>query len=51
MSGINSTLELARRSLFAQQQALNTTSNNIANANTDGYTRQRVVMTPENPLN
>ncbi|UFT98549.1 flagellar hook-associated protein FlgK [Radiobacillus kanasensis] len=35
-------LEVAKRALFAQQAALYTTSHNIANANTDGYTRQRV---------
>ncbi|MFP7492374.1 flagellar hook-associated protein FlgK [Terribacillus saccharophilus] len=35
-------LEIARSALFAQQTALHTTSNNIANANTEGYTRQRV---------
>ncbi|MDC3416126.1 flagellar hook-associated protein FlgK [Aquibacillus salsiterrae] len=35
-------LEVAKRALFTQQSALYTTSNNIANANTEGYTRQRV---------
>ncbi|MBO1511747.1 flagellar hook-associated protein FlgK [Metabacillus bambusae] len=35
-------LEIARRGMFAQQSALHTTGNNIANANTPGYTRQRV---------
>ncbi|WP_323368619.1 flagellar hook-associated protein FlgK [Radiobacillus deserti] len=35
-------LEVAKRALFAQQAALYTTSHNIANANTEGYTRQRV---------
>ena len=35
-------LETARRGLVAQQSALYTTGNNIANANTTGYTRQRV---------
>lgn len=35
-------LETARRALFAQQSALQTTSQNIANANTPGYSRQRV---------
>lgn len=35
-------LELAKRALFAQQHALYTTGHNIANANTKGYTRQRV---------
>jgi len=37
-------LEVSKRGLFAQQSALNTTSHNIANANTDGYTRQRANM-------
>ncbi|GGC83025.1 flagellar hook-associated protein 1 [Thalassobacillus devorans] len=35
-------LEVAKRGLFAQQSALHTTGHNIANANTEGYTRQRV---------
>ncbi|WP_121611017.1 flagellar hook-associated protein FlgK [Mesobacillus foraminis] len=35
-------LETARRGMFTQQSALNTTGHNIANANTPGYTRQRV---------
>lgn len=37
-------LEVSKRGLFAQQSALNTTSHNVANANTDGYTRQRANM-------
>ncbi len=37
-------LELGKRSLFAQQAALNTTGHNIANSNTKGYTRQRVEL-------
>lgn len=35
-------LELAKRALFTQQSALYTTGHNIANANTEGYSRQRV---------
>lgn len=35
-------LEVAKQALFVQQSALHTTSHNIANANTKGYTRQRV---------
>ncbi|WP_406944706.1 flagellar hook-associated protein FlgK [Halobacillus sp. SY10] len=35
-------LEVAKRGLFTQQSALYTTGHNIANANTEGYTRQRV---------
>ncbi|MFZ0474625.1 MAG: flagellar hook-associated protein FlgK, partial [Halobacillus sp.] len=35
-------LEVAKRGLFTQQSALYTTGHNISNANTEGYTRQRV---------
>lgn len=38
-------LETARRAMMTQQYALHTTGNNIANANTEGYTRQRVNFT------
>ncbi|WP_449622732.1 flagellar hook-associated protein FlgK [Robertmurraya sp. Marseille-Q9965] len=38
-------LETARRGMFAQQTALYVTGNNIANANTLGYSRQRVNFT------
>src|SRR3954449_11898912 len=38
--GINTAL----RGLLAQQQALDTTAHNIANAQTDGYTRQSAVL-------
>lgn len=34
--------ETANRALAASQSNINTTGNNIANANTEGYTRQRV---------
>lgn len=36
--------------LQAQQAALNTLSNNIANANTPGYKRQRAILSEGNPL-
>lgn len=35
-------LETARRGMFTQQSALHTTGHNIANANTPGFSRQRV---------
>jgi len=35
-------LNILSRSLYAQQASLNTVGHNIANANTDGYSRQRV---------
>jgi flagellar hook-associated protein 1 len=37
-------LELGKRALVAQQAALSTTGHNVSNANTAGYTRQRVEM-------
>ncbi|WP_209121473.1 flagellar hook-associated protein FlgK [Alkalihalobacillus sp. BA299] len=43
-------LETARRSLMAHQGALQTTGHNIANANTPGYSRQRVNLTPGEPF-
>ncbi|AYC28941.1 flagellar hook-associated protein FlgK [Paenisporosarcina cavernae] len=39
-------LEASKRGLFTQQSALYTTGHNIANANTQGYSRQRVNMQP-----
>ena len=43
-------LEMAKRALNAQQSALYTTSHNISNANTVGYTRQRVNFEQMNSL-
>ncbi|WP_379138056.1 flagellar hook-associated protein FlgK [Paenibacillus sp. sgz500958] len=43
-------IETARRSLFTQTAALNTTGHNIANANTEGYSRQTVKMTASKPM-
>ncbi len=42
-------LETARRGMYAQQSALYTTGQNIANANTPGYTRQRVNFEQTDP--
>ncbi|MDX8044597.1 flagellar hook-associated protein FlgK [Gracilibacillus sp. S3-1-1] len=42
-------LEVAKRALHTQQSALYTTGHNISNANTEGYTRQRVNMTQTGP--
>ncbi|MEL4024093.1 flagellar hook-associated protein FlgK [Lysinibacillus endophyticus] len=39
-------LEASKRGLFTQQSALYTTGHNISNANTVGYSRQRVNMSP-----
>ena len=43
-------LELSRRALESQQVALNTTGHNIANANTQGYTRQIANLKATTPL-
>ncbi|BBH23904.1 flagellar hook-associated protein 1 [Paenibacillus baekrokdamisoli] len=43
-------IETAKRSLFTQTAALNTTGHNISNANTAGYSRQVVNMTASKPM-
>lgn len=43
-------LETARRALNTQQAALHTTGHNIANANTPGFSRQRVNFTQTEPF-
>lgn len=43
-------LEMGRRALQSQQRALDVTGHNIANANTEGYSRQRATMQATNPL-
>ncbi len=43
-------LNIAARAIDAQQRALDVTSHNIANANTEGYTRQRADLAAETPL-
>ncbi len=42
MSGLTSILNIGNEALNTSQTELNTTAHNIANANTPGYTRQRV---------
>jgi len=44
MSGLFNSFNTAVKGLNAQQTALNTTSHNIANANTEGFSRQRVEL-------
>jgi flagellar hook-associated protein 1 len=46
MPGLIQGLETARRALLAQQAALNVTGNNVANASTPGYTRQKAILEP-----
>ncbi|MFU0823709.1 flagellar hook-associated protein FlgK [Clostridium sp.] len=49
MSGLFATFNIGKSGLFSQQQAINTTSHNIANANTEGYSRQRAIMETTRP--
>jgi flagellar hook-associated protein 1 FlgK len=42
-------LGIGRSSLLTQQRAIQVTSNNVANVNTPGYTRQRAVLQPVSP--
>jgi len=50
MAGLFSTFNVATRGMSAQQKAIDVTSHNIANANTDGYTRQRATMETTRPF-
>jgi len=45
-----SILDIGKSALFASQTALNVTSNNIANVNTPGYSREAVVLSIANPV-
>ncbi len=49
MSYTFSGLEIARSGLFASQKAIDVIGHNIANANTVGYTRQRLDMVSNDP--
>ncbi|MBP2029010.1 flagellar hook-associated protein 1 FlgK [Acetoanaerobium pronyense] len=44
-------LSIAQSGLFASQRSLDITGHNIANANTRGYSRQRLNQSAANPLN
>src|SRR5580765_5293447 len=46
MSGLLGSLSTALSSLIANQQALETSANNVANVNTPGFSRQRPVLVP-----
>lgn len=50
MSSLFGTLSIALSGLQAQQAGLETTTNNIANQNTAGYSRQRPVLQEADPI-
>ncbi len=51
MSGLNGTLSIALSALSVSQEALATASNNVANANTPGYSRQVTDLAAGDPVN
>ena len=46
MSSIFGILNMAGNALLTHQRAINVTGNNIANVNTPGYSRQRLILSP-----
>jgi len=48
--GLRSAFNIGKRSLMAQLAGLNVTGNNIANVNTEGYSRQELSLSPGLPL-
>ncbi len=51
MSDIQGILGIASKALRVQQRAINVTGNNIANVNTPGYSRQRLNISADQPVN
>jgi len=49
VSNINGILNIAKGALSAQQTAIDVTGHNIANVNTDGYSRQRATLVTNEP--
>lgn len=47
---VSSLFEIGKSALLASQKALSVTSNNIANVNTPGYSKQEVVLSIANPV-
>lgn len=50
MSGIGSVLSTAKLAIAAQENSLSVTGHNIANVNSEYYSRQNPVLTPKDPL-
>ena len=49
MGGLKHTLNIGAESLYATRQGVDTAGHNIANANTEGYSRQRVNLEQRSP--
>ena len=51
MTDIYGVLNVGGKALLAQQKGIYVTGNNIANVNTPGYTRQRLNLSSDVPVN
>jgi flagellar hook-associated protein 1 len=49
MTAIYSVMSLAGKALLTHQKAINVTANNIANVNTPGYSRQKLILATSTP--
>ena len=49
MTNVSGLLNMAGNALLAHQQAINIAGNNIANVNTPGYSRQKLIMASSRP--
>ncbi|GAA0125372.1 flagellar hook-associated protein FlgK [Clostridium senegalense] len=50
MSGLFGTMQVSKLGMLAQQSALNTTSHNMSNVNTPGYSRQHAILSASRPI-
>ena len=50
MTGLSHSLNIGSQSLYANQQGIDTTAHNIANAQTEGYSRQRLHLLQRDPV-
>src|SRR5580692_10880033 len=50
MSSLNASLSTALSGLIAEQGALEATTNNVANVNTPGYSREQAVLVASDPV-
>lgn len=50
MGGITGAMDIGKLALYASQMALEVTSHNVANANTEGYSKQNLRVQANNPI-
>ena len=50
MSGLNGSLSIALSALLVSQQEVGNSANNVANANTPGFSRRRPDLVPGDPI-